>query len=443
MNKDTLYKARFGFSKTYSRPQTEEELFSAFSSLCRSFLRGRSIFGDSGDTDASSLCKQIQTLLQAFPAWPFSKRISNMNLSNLSDDAVATFYSMCSLFMKYPLSPIVPSEHFISEDAQRSFNCGIDPLLEKHLVETISVHHQENSEVSTDNYLLSPESCAVVFKGKEELIKAKAVSNYGQIIAWDEIIKKNLSFSKNTEARVQKLIKATRRDTYHSVVNSLKEAGFRNGIGALLYGPPGTGKTELAKQIALENHRNLLLVDSSKLGMSYFGEGLRSYRGLFRTFRYIAAISKEAPILFMDEADGILCRRVEVHRSADKEANEIANIVLEEMNSFSGILLATTNLLDNLDQAIYRRFLFKIEFSLPDAETRERIWAQKLPWLSPETRKVLAEQFELSGGQIDNVASLCILDRILDGCGPTQEIIMAYCQEQSPAMGSARKRIGF
>lgn len=442
MNKETLYYAKYG-SKAYSRPQTDEELFATFSRLCRSFLRGCSIFGDAGDTDASSLCKQIQTLLQAFPTWPFSKKVANMNLDKLNDDALATFYSMCFLFLKEPLTAVVPHEHFTSEDAQRSFERGINSLLEKRLVETIPVHHGENSEVTTDNYLLSSEACAAVFKGKEELIKAKVVSKYGQIVAWNEITKKDLYFSQSTKDRAQKLLKATRWDTYPRVVNSLKSAGFRNGIGALLYGPPGTGKTEFARQIARENRRNILLVDSSKLGMTYFGEGPRNYRGLFRTFRYIAAISKDAPILFMDEADGILSRRVEVHRSADKEANEIANIELQELNSFSGILIATTNLLENIDQALYRRFLFKIKFDLPDAEVRKSIWARKLPWLPPSAIEDLAERFELSGGQIDNIASLCLIDRILDDHNPSLDEIVAYCHEQTPEKEGRRNRIGF
>lgn len=442
MNKETLYYAKYGI-KAYTRPQTDEELFATFSQLCRSFLRGRSIFGDAGDTDASSLCKQVQTLLQAFPTWPFSKRIANMDLDKLNEDALATFYSMCFLFLKEPLAPVVPNELFTSEDAQRSFERGINPLLEKRLVETISVHHGENSEVTTDNYLLSSVACAAVFKGKEELIKAKVVSKFGQIVAWKEITKKDLSFSKSTENRVKKLLKATRRDSYNRVVDSLKTAGFRNGIGALLYGPPGTGKTEFARQIARENHRNILLVDSSKLGMTYFGEGPRNYRGLFRIFRYIAAISREAPILFMDEADGILSKRVEVHRSADKEANEIANIVLEELNSFSGILIATTNLLDNMDDALYRRFLFKIQFDLPNAEVRKTIWAKKLPWLPSNIIETLAERYELSGGQIDNIASLCLIDRVIDGHNPTMDEIIEYCSEQSPETSRTRKRIGF
>ena len=441
MNKETLYYGKSG--KAYTRPQTDEELFATFSRLCCSFLRGRSIFGDAVDTDASSLCKQIQTLLQTFPTWPFSKRLVNMNFSKLNEDALATFYSMCSLFLKYPLTPIVPDEQFTSEDARCSFEKGISILLEKRLVETIPVHHQDKSEVTTDNYLLSAEACSLVFKGKEELIKAKVVSNYGQIVAWNEITKKDLSFSKSTENRVKKLLKATRRDSFNRVVESLKSAGFRDGIAALLYGPPGTGKTEFAKQIARENHRNILLVDSAKLGMTYFGEGPRSYRGLFRSFRYIAAISRDAPILFMDEADGILSKRVEIHRSADKEANEIANIVLQELNSFSGILIATTNLLDNIDEALYRRFLFKIKFDLPNAEVRKSIWAKKLPWLQPSAIEDLAERFELSGGQIDNIASLCLIDRILDDHSPSLEEIVAYCHEQTPEKEGRRNRIGF
>lgn len=66
-------------------------------------------------------------------------------------------------------------------------------------------------------------------------------------------------------------------------------------------------------------------------------------------------------------------------RAIDKMENSIQNIILEEMESLEGIMIATTNLTTNLDKAFERRFLYKIEFSRPDVEVRSQIWQVMLP----------------------------------------------------------------
>lgn len=136
------------------------------------------------------------------------------------------------------------------------------------------------------------------------------------------------------------------------------------------------------------------------------------------------------PIVFVDEADGLFGRRVQVEKAVDKEENTTVNVILGELNTFTGILLAATNNITNLDPAMNRRFLLKAEFPVPDLRTLARIWQSKLPWLTPDEANTLAGRFPLSGGVIDNVVSLCLLEKIVDGKEPSLDQILRHCAEQ-------------
>jgi SpoVK/Ycf46/Vps4 family AAA+-type ATPase len=190
----------------------------------------------------------------------------------------------------------------------------------------------------------------------------------------------------------------------------------------------------------------LLIVDTSKLVGSYVGESERNYRDLFRNFRYIEAVSSRAPIMFMDEADGFLGKRIAgAGNSRDRYVNIIQNIILEELNDFEGILLATTNLSSNLDDAMDRRFLVKIQFDIPDENTRKKIWKSRLPKVTDEDLAVVARDFSFSGGHIDNVATQAIIESIMNGTNTvTLESLIKYCKdEDSFTNKDSRKRIGF
>ncbi len=86
------------------------------------------------------------------------------------------------------------------------------------------------------------------------------------------------------------------------------------------------------------------------------------------------------PILFFNEADAIIAKRKEATSSnvSDTE-NRIQNILLEEIENFEGILIATTNLVSKIDTAYERRFLFKIEFQKPSITVKAQIWKSKMP----------------------------------------------------------------
>jgi SpoVK/Ycf46/Vps4 family AAA+-type ATPase len=95
--------------------------------------------------------------------------------------------------------------------------------------------------------------------------------------------------------------------------------------------------------------------------------------------------------------------------------NAIQNIILEELERFEGIFFATTNLVINLDKAFERRFLFKIQYSLPDENVKTKIWKDKMPQLSVNDCSNLAELFSFSGGQIENIVRKYEVQKILNG----------------------------
>ena len=123
--------------------------------------------------------------------------------------------------------------------------------------------------------------------------------------------------------------------------------------------------------------------------------------------------------------------------------NSIQNIILQEMENLDGIMIATTNLQQNLDTAFERRFLYKIKFEKPDASVRASIWKQMMPSLTEQDASVLAEGFDLSGGQIENVIRKYSINTILYGADPQPlSILSPYCKEER-LQGQNTRKIGF
>lgn len=112
------------------------------------------------------------------------------------------------------------------------------------------------------------------------------------------------------------------------------------------------------------------------------------------------------------------------------------------MENLDGILIATTNLADNLDRAFERRFLFKIHFDKPTIEAKKNIWMNKLPTLLATDVQTLAAAYELSGGQIDNIVRKAVMQEIVNGNKPTLQSLVEICNEESIKRNGA-KRIGF
>ncbi len=197
-----------------------------------------------------------------------------------------------------------------------------------------------------------------------------------------------------------------------SVYRKLREWGIkgkRRSIDAriIFYGPPGTGKTVTAMGLAKTLKKPILSFDCSKILSMYVGESEKNVRKIFDDFRTLSTQAKVEPILLLNEADQFLSARTEGGGSStDKMHNQMQNIFLEQIERFDGILIATTNLLENIDRAFSRRFHFKIEFKKPDRTQRRLLWQSLLPERADYEEGFDIERLAvvpLTGGQIELV----------------------------------------
>ena len=156
--------------------------------------------------------------------------------------------------------------------------------------------------------------------------------------------------------------------------------------------------------------------------------------------------SEIAPILLFNEADAVIGKRKEFgsgSRAIDQTENTIQNIILSEMETLSDILIATTNLINNMDSAFERRFLYKVTFDRPSVESRKGIWNVLLPDLPEKEADELSGKFDLSGGQIENIARKIEVDSIINGGGLAKDTLMHYCKDEVYNSFNTSKRIGF
>ncbi|EAH9032000.1 ATP-binding protein, partial [Campylobacter jejuni] len=134
----------------------------------------------------------------------------------------------------------------------------------------------------------------------------------------------------------------------------------------IFYGPAGTGKTMSALAMAKSMKKSVLSFDCSKILSKWVGESEQNVRKIFDTYKNIVQTCKQSPILLLNEADQFLSTRVDGNSGSDKMHNQMQNIFLEQIERFSGVIIATTNFLESLDSAFSRRFDYKIEFKKPD-----------------------------------------------------------------------------
>jgi hypothetical protein len=181
----------------------------------------------------------------------------------------------------------------------------------------------------------------------------------------------------------------------------LRASGGTPSLRALFSGTSGTGKTMSAAVIARDLGVDLHRIDLSAVVSKYIGETEKNLERIFSSAKGSNAI------LFFDEADALFGKRSEVKDAHDRYANIEIAYLLQRMETYDGVMILATNLARNLDPAFSRRIHFAIDFPVPDQEQRERLWKLLLPAEAP-TRDVdysfLARQFQLTGGEIRNVA---------------------------------------
>ena len=251
------------------------------------------------------------------------------------------------------------------------------------------------------------------------------------IISASEIKEKVLIFNEGEMKQLDLLRGLLAEERLKETMSRLESKNLPKGINVLLYGGPGTGKTETVFQLAKASGREILKVEISQSKSMWFGESEKIIKRIFTDYKALLKESSITPILFFNEADAIISKRRNIgHSSVSQTENAIQNIILEELENFEGILIATTNLANNMDTAFERRFLFKVEFKKPEIATKALIWSEKINSLSDEEALILAGKYDFSGGQIENVVRKKEIHEILNGDDFNFSLLIEFCEEE-------------
>ena len=184
----------------------------------------------------------------------------------------------------------------------------------------------------------------------------------------------------------------------------LDEWGFKPipsaGVVAMFSGPPGTGKTMSAEVIAADLGLDLFKVNLATMVSKYIGETEKNLEQLFDV-----ADTGNVVLLF-DEADSIFGKRSEVSDAQDRYANLEVSYLLQRIERFDGLVILTTNLSSNIDNAFLRRIHVVVDFQAPDEGERRTLWLKALPTDAPQNEVDIdfCARFKLSGADIRSVS---------------------------------------
>lgn len=175
---------------------------------------------------------------------------------------------------------------------------------------------------------------------------------------------------------------------------------YAKRLGINLYGLSGTGKTMAAHAIASYLHRRILIVNYADIESKFVGETPKNIRRAFE------AAAETGSILFFDEADAILSRRVtSMTSSTDVSVNQTRSVMLMLLNDYQDFVIFATNFIENFDPAFMRRISTHIKFELPDYDCRLKLWKKYIPAKMPHDIQVekLAEKYAgITGSDISN-----------------------------------------
>lgn len=397
---------------------------------------------DNGECSCNHLIREIDKLFDVNGDMEFVRKVRSFNFLkrdeillilfchlfvNNNDDNIG-WHDLRFLYDKNLTKDIVRSELFDDSSA----------LIKAKMIE----HTSDGGFVDKEFFKLTEQAKRNLL-GELQLKTVKYGKSLSDVKRHKDIKAKDLFFPRAVEKSVGELKELLQDKHYKAICQRMKKKGFHSGFTCLFYGSPGTGKTETVYQLAKLTGRDVMLVDIPQIRSMWVGESEKNVKGIFDRYAGLVKDSKRTPILLFNEADAIIGKRTMNHDSAaDKMENTMQNIILQSMEDLNGILIATTNLQDNMDRAFERRFLYKIQFDRPDAQSRGKIWHAMIPELPMDMINALAQKYDFSGGQIENIARHFTIETILKGEDTiTLQTLQNYCEQES--IRKEGKRIGF
>ena len=389
------------------------------------------------DDDAisqSELQEELQRLFDDNKQIGFVRKLREYYLSD-NEEMIVTFFCHCLLNKEDDdirfgqLEDLFESKAIFNR-AKSNLRSGEHKLMKKKLIE----HRCEDGIADTARYKLTEEA-------KRNLLAEMKINTteekLADVIKACDLTEKKMFYVKENELQVSELLSFLMPEKYNEIHERMQQTGFRTGFACLFYGGPGTGKTETAYQLARQTGRDIMVVDVPQIKSKWVGDSEKNIKALFDRYREQVKRAKLTPILLFNEADAIIGIRKQGAQSAvDKMENSIQNIILQEMEQLDGIMIATTNLTQNLDTAFERRFLYKIKFEKPTEEARAHIWHSMIPDLCELQVHTLASKYDFSGGQIENIARHYAIDNILHGQSQdTLPMLIRHCDNEAFSSG--------
>lgn len=396
------------------------------------------------ETDTEQLLQELDLLVVANPQLAFCRMIQSYDLKGCEEERLL-LYIFCNRFIN--LDDDMIGEHDWEDYFSRRNVRFISHRLQDRSLGLLAMNILENcnSDGMNDSeyYHLTGKAKAELFADlhlTDQQTKQKSL-----LLDCTTFAARELFYNPSAQRQIDRLGELLAPERFAEIQQRLEAGGMRKGFACLFYGAPGTGKTETVYQLARRTGRDLMVVDVSQIKSCWVGESEKNIKRAFDRYRSYVRQSERAPILLFNEADAVLGIRQEgAQRAVEKMENSIQNIILQEMEQLDGILIATTNLTQNLDRAFERRFLYKIEFEKPSGEAKSRIWRSMIPTLDERMAATLAERYDFSGGQIENIARKRTVDMILQGAEPSFEQLDEYCRsEMLGQSGRSRRPVGF
>ncbi len=213
-----------------------------------------------------------------------------------------------------------------------------------------------------------------------------------------------------------------------------KKYPYGTAVSVLFTGAPGTGKTMAAYVLANILGMELYQVDMSQIVDKYIGETEKKLKEVFDI------ASQNNMILFLDEADALIGKRSETKEAKDKYANVEVAYILQKIEEYDGVVIMASNLKNNIDSAVMRRIRYEVKFEIPTLEIREKIWKSVFDTNLPKediNYNYLAEQFELSGASIKNIALNAIFKAVSEDSPVTMRHILSAVKNENTKNGKA------
>ena len=388
---------------------------------------------------------ELSTIEKKFAVLPFFKKIMKTKLSDMDRyflyDCTKDFLNGNDSGLCSTLSDLYAKSNSYFTNLRKMLD-EKDDLTTNGFIEI-----DKNEVIEKSTVTLSDRTIELLYGKNADLYKKKPVCSKN-ILDPEKLKEKTLFYSEKVQKQIDMLEESLSQKNLVAMQKRLANKGLSKGVAVLLYGAPGTGKTETVYQLAKKTNRKILHVDISESKSMWFGESEKIVKKIFTNYRKLcqnAERHKEnTPILLFNEADALISKRKDVSSgNCAQTENAIQNILLEEMERLDGIVFATTNLCNNMDKAFERRFLFKVEYEKPSLEARKKIWKSKLPELSDEDLSRLADRFDFSGGEIDNIVRKCEMTEIIKGAIPSYNEIAELCENERLEKKDSECHVGF